>query len=150
MCLALNKGPAYINSAYIQRKERLEKLLGEDLDCDLTYVSPNFLLTDQFIVGLIDGDGSFHMTFNENAKIKYGLEISGERTQADLFKKIQKRLECGSIREEKGHNLLRYHVGKKDLIHKILAFMEPYPLYTIKKEYFSTIRTILLKYKFKR
>lgn len=111
--------------------------------------SKPFLLTDQFIVGLIDGDGSFNVSFHAHAKLRFEMQITGDRSQETLFRQIQQRLGCGFLRVEHRKNVLKYQViGGKQIAKYVLPFMagDGLELHTEKKKHYDIFKHVLEVY----
>lgn len=85
-----------------------------------------------FIMGLIDGDGSFYVTFHTNKVIKFGFQITQDSSEQKLLYKIKDYFQCGEVHFE-GANIAKYRVtGTQDLQSHIIPFADKYPLHTLK------------------
>lgn len=114
-------------------------------------VEPNVKqIQDQFIIGLIDGDGCFNINFKKNAIIRFGFQITGDLSNKRLFEEIKNYLNCGSIQQEGNKNILVYKVtGTQEIKNKIIPFMEKFKhkLHTDKKHHFEIFKQAILKRK---
>jgi len=110
---------------------------------------------DWWIVGFVDGEGTFSISFNRNATTRFGYQVFPEFviTQGEksitVLKTIQKRFKCGNIyinRRKDNHkeNLYRYTVrSQKDLKAIIIPFFEKMQLKTAKSKDFDKFVQIL-------
>lgn len=114
--------------------------------------SPRF--ADQFIVGLIEGDGCFSVSFPSShtarlGKILFTFHITGALTenQLSLFRGVQEHFaHCGKITSK--HNQLgkycRYEVNSlADIRKHIIPFMDKYTLYTPKAIHYSKFKQVV-------
>jgi len=108
-----------------------------------------------WIVGFVDGEGTFAVSINRNPTTRSGWQIfpefvitQGEKSLAAL-QEIQAFFECGKLyvnRRYDNHkeNLFRYCVRSlKDLRTKIIPFFQTHALRTAKKEDFMKFVQIL-------
>jgi hypothetical protein len=58
----------------------------------------NVELNIYFIIGLIEGDGSFYVGLRNNRKIRFGFNLTTHINELDLLYKIKFRLNCGIVR----------------------------------------------------
>lgn len=101
-------------------------------------------LDPNFISGLIDGDGSFNITFRADGRIVPAFTITQDIHSMDLLENIQKYFNCGSIHKFKD-SAIRYHVSSfSDLITNFVSFphCKSYPLFTIKSNDFKIFSDI--------
>jgi hypothetical protein len=108
-----------------------------------------------WIVGFVDGEGCFTVSFIRNKTNKLGSQVFVEFvvTQGEKSKKslelIKSFFGCGEIyvnRRYDNHkeNIYRYCVRSiKDIKEKIIPFFETYPLQTEKKKEFEKFKTIV-------
>jgi hypothetical protein len=108
-----------------------------------------------WIVGFVDGEGTFSVSFNKNNTTSSGWQIFPEfvitqgAKSLTALEEIQKFFECGKLyvnRRKDNHkeNLYRYCVRSfKDLEEKIMPFFQKHPLRTAKKEDFNKFVQIL-------
>lgn len=84
-------------------------------------------LTSEFIIGLIDGDGSLNVSFAKDRKIKFG--ISGSIRDKVLFNDVKEELGCGTIRVL-SPTALRYNIESiKAIRDKLVPFVDKYKLH---------------------
>lgn len=113
-------------------------------------------LTPSYIVGFIDGEGSFsvsvsrHKTLKRRLEIRPQFEIELRADDREILERIRKTLGCGSIYDL---NYDRYgwypHVKYKvsrigDLTKKLIPFIDKYPLQAKKKHVYQLFRQIVL------
>lgn len=98
-----------------------------------------------WIVGFVDGEGTFSVSINRNTTTSSGYQVfpefvitQGEKSLNVLYK-IQKYLKCGKIYVNRRHdnhneNLYRFTVRSlQDLVDIIIPFFQKYPLQTAKQ-----------------
>jgi hypothetical protein len=51
-----------------------------------------------FIIGLIEGDGSFYVGLKDNRKVRFGFNLTTNINELDLLYKVKFRLNCGIVR----------------------------------------------------
>lgn len=108
-----------------------------------------------WIVGFVDGEGTFSVSFNKNNTTSSGWQIfpefvitQGAKSLAAL-EAIQKYFGCGKLYVNRRHDnhkehLYRYCVrSHKDLEEKIVPFFQKHSLQTAKKEDFTKFVEIL-------
>ena len=61
----------------------------EDKDFKWTYIYKDYPINDQFLVGLIEGDGSFFITFHPNLVMRPGFNISQHSLEKDMLEKVR-------------------------------------------------------------
>lgn len=94
-------------------------------------------LDPYFISGLVDGDGSFNISFRANKRIVPVFTIVQDIESIDLLKSIQKRFGIGSIYKVKT-GVVRYQEGKlTTIIEKVIPHFKEYKLYTNKQKHFE-------------
>jgi len=75
----------------------------------------NTLINIYFIIGIIEGDGSFYVGLRTNRKVRFGFNITTHIYELDLLYKIKWTLNCGNTKV-KSSNWCRYEVeGSKTL-----------------------------------
>ena len=140
----LNYTHSLHNKNYSKKKNKVEIALNTKIKIPEIQKSTEnqvFELTDQFIIGLIDGDGCFSISFNAPTRLRFAFQITGDLEQKELFLKIKKKFNCGSIQQE-GSNTLKYRItGRKQIIEKIIPFMDNplHKLYTWKKIHYANL-----------
>jgi len=110
---------------------------------------------DWWIVGFVDGEGTFSISFNRNSTTKFGYQIfpefvitQGEKSVA-VLKTIQKKFKCGKVyinRRKDNHkeDLYRFTVrSQKDLKKIIIPFFAKNKLKTAKAKDFDKFVQVL-------
>jgi hypothetical protein len=89
-------------------------------------------LTDEWIVGCVDGDGCFKIVKTSSNEKRYCFVISQDKRSVDVLYALKKKFGCGSVNKA-GGNMREYRVTKKEELAKvILPFFERHPLKTEK------------------
>ena len=110
-----------------------------------------------WIVGFVDGEGCFTVSFFKHPKSRLRLKwqvfpefvITQEIKTKNAVEKIKKFFNCGAIYLNKRYDnhhehLLKYVVrNREDLLEKIIPFFEKYPLLSAKKKDFQTFARII-------
>ena len=121
-------------------------------------VNPNYHLLPlppEYVVGFVDGEGSFSVSSNTHSTLKRKVEIRPEfeielrADDAHVLFRIQRTLECGKIYfldykryGWKPHVKLRVS-RTKELMEKIVPFFLQYPLQSKKKKSFEIFRRVV-------
>ena len=107
------------------------------------------ILHPWFVTGIVEGEGSFCVSFNKRRRIKIGIEtrpsfsITLNKRDLDLLKKIHGYFKCGAIRFSRSDRTYKYEVRSvKDLVKKIVPNFEAYPLQGSKAEDFERFARI--------
>jgi hypothetical protein len=91
-------------------------------------------LTEEFLIGFLEGDGSFYVSFKAKKRIEFGFNIVGSIEYLDLFHEIQKFFGCGTV-TIKSSTIIRYNLESKKAIRDILIpFIDKHTLHTDKKK----------------
>lgn len=113
-------------------------------------------LSNDWIVGFVDGEGCFSFSLIKNDSLNFGYQIQGEFTivqhvrDVQLLHKIKEHFKCGSVGVNHGD---RYHYRVKNLDHflnNIIPFFEKHSLQTNKKFQLPVFKEICLLLKDKR
>lgn len=104
-----------MSSDSLRTSERLKRIfdnIGQSLDLiPNTNLTLSSLPSDEFIAGVLDGDGSFSLSFLETGDIKANMDITGNTNELALLEYIKKRLgNAGTIRKI-NNKAVRYMVG---------------------------------------
>lgn len=112
-------------------------------------------LNFQWIVGFVDGEGSFNLDVHIHRETKWGLQIQPEfsvvqhEKDIDLLQKLKTQFQCGTVaKNRKDATSIRYHWRVKNLGHAvkiIIPFFENHSLITKKNIEFQRWRDICLK-----
>ena len=108
----------------------------------------------QYIAGFVDGEGSFHVAFQERDDLKFGWQavpefhVSQNFPSRRILEGIQETLQCGYIKANdaagKRDKTLVYVVrDRKDLLYKVIPFFERYPLQSEKRKDFEIFRVVV-------
>ena len=118
----------------------------------------NSKLNPYYLVGLVDGEGCFCVTFNrhKNNRIEVRLifEIELREDDKEILDRVKKTLGCGNIyyldyeRYKRWKPHCKYKVSNlKDITQKVIPFFSRYPLQAKKKksfEVFSEVASLML------
>jgi hypothetical protein len=89
-------------------------------------------LTDDWIVGFVDGDGCFKIVKTSSNEKRYCFVVSQDKRSVDVLYALKQKFGCGSVNKA-GGNMREYRVTKKEELAKvILPFFERHPLKTEK------------------
>lgn len=117
------------------------------------YEGMNSKLNPYYLVGLVDGEGCFSVTFNnhKNNRIEVRLifEIELREDDKEILERVQKTLECGNIyhltyeKYKKWRPHYKYKVSNfKDITLKIIPFFNKYQLQAKKKNSFKVFSKV--------
>lgn len=88
------------------------------------HLKPLDLLNNYFILGVIEGDGSFYVSLRLNKKIRFGFNIGTHINEIDLLYAIKRYLDCGVV--ENKVTWCRYIVeGNNDLRNRLMVLVDP-------------------------
>jgi hypothetical protein len=108
-----------------------------------------------WIVGFVDGEGCFSISFVKNTTVRFGYQIFTEFviTQGEKSKSVLEdvvsffgcgRLYCNKRYDNHNEHLYRYCVrAREDLLTKIIPFFEKYQLQTSKRSDFEIFASIV-------
>lgn len=103
-----------------------------------------------YVTGLVDGEGSFLVSFSRREKISVGVEarpsfsLSQHKRNEPILETVQKFFGCGSVRFDSHDQTYKFEVRcLKDLIDKIVPHFERYPLQTSKNNDFEALKAII-------
>lgn len=107
------------------------------------------MLDPWYVTGLIEGEGTFGVSFNLRRRLRVGVEtrpyfaISLNQRNLELIKSLRDYFSCGGIRFSRGDNTYKYEVRSiDDLTEKIIPHFEKYPLQGDKRRDFETFKKI--------
>jgi len=100
-------------------------------------------LIEEFLVGFIDGDGSFYVSFKAKKRIEFGFNIVGSMEYLDLFNKIKTFFTCRAS-SIKGPKIIRYNLESKKAIRDILKPRSgvDHVLHTNKQIHYNTFKEV--------
>jgi len=128
-------------SEFIARrnKEIIEKILLN---------SENFIVSNNFISGFIDGDGSFFISFQRNGEIKTGFNITNDLFSKPLLEIVKQKLgKIGSIREGTKKELVYTVTGLNQIVEFLIPFIDKHPVFSEKSIHYVKFRTISIMLK---
>ena len=108
-------------------------------------------LSNDWIVGFVDGEGCFSFSVIKNDGLRFGFQIQGEFTvvqhkrEIQLLHKLKDHFKCGSVAINHGD---RYHWRVKnlnDFLNIIIPYFEKYTLQTCKKFQLPVFKDICLR-----
>jgi hypothetical protein len=115
-----------------------------------------YLITDQWILGFVDGEGCFHIGITKSKTMKLGYQILPEfsivqhERDVNLLYAIRDYFNCGIVLLNRGKNDYRhaprwnYRVrAKKELLEIIIPFFDKYPLLTVKQKDFLLFKEVM-------
>lgn len=112
-------------------------------------------LNPNYVVGFVDGEGSFcvsmnrHKTTKSKVDIRPEFEIELREDDAEIIHRIQATLRCGNIYRLEYERYdwqphIKFKVSKISELHEIIVpFFERYPLQAKKKEVFKIFKIIV-------
>lgn len=127
------------------RIDLLFSLLGsEDIEfIENTITNITSPITDNNIAGIIDGDGSFFISFNKNGVIKTGFSITGDKDSRPLLEGIQERFEgIGSIKVGSKKELVYTITGLNQIIDILIPFMDNNPLFSERSSHYEKFKIV--------
>lgn len=119
--------------------------LDHKLDVSTFSLKTNKELFFEWLVGMVDGDGTFSITRNlNNNNWQFSFKISLHVKDKQLLALIKKQLGCGSITYA-GKNNWQYRIrNQSQLLNTIVPIFQKYPLYTRKHYHFELFYEALL------
>lgn len=107
-------------------------------------------LNPWYVTGLVEGEGSFTVSFNKRRQISVGIEtrpsfsVTLSKRDLNLLKALRAFFGCGAIRYNRSDRTYKYEVrAVADLARKILPHFEKYPLAGVKGEDFRKFAEIV-------
>jgi hypothetical protein len=105
-----------------------------------------------YVTGLVEGEGSFCVSFTFRKKLRLGIEtrpsfsVSLHRRNLELLQALRRFFGCGAIRYSRADRTYKYEVRSvPDLVKKILPHFERYPLQGEKAKDFQRFAHICRK-----
>lgn len=132
------------------RVKLLFSLLGVNDIKDIEFIKNTIVditspITDDNIAGIIDGDGSFYVSFHKNGTIKVGFSITADKESRKLLEGIQKRFNgVGSIKEGNKNELVYSITGINQIIETLIPFIDNNPLYSERALHYDKFKTVSL------
>jgi len=142
-----------MNTTTNRQVDRIEKLysllnVSEDKDKillqnDIKEISSE--LSNEHILGIIDGDGSFYISFQKDGTIKTGFNITNDKESKILLERIQTQLNnIGSIHKGTKNELVYTVTGINQIVEVLIPFIDKYPVFSEKSEHYSKFRSVSL------
>lgn len=98
---------------------------------------------DEFISGIIDGDGSFYISFQQNGEIKTGFNITNDLDSKDLLEGIQKQLQnIGSIHKGTKNELVYTVTGLNQINNILIPFVDKNPIFSERALHYNKFKTV--------
>lgn len=98
---------------------------------------------DKFISGIIDGDGSFFISFQKNGEIKTGFNITSDLESKPLLENIQKQLQnIGSIHQGTKNELVYTVTGINQINDILIPFVDNNPIYSERALHYIKFKTV--------
>ena len=132
------------------RIDLLFSLLGVSDTKDIEFIENTITnitspITDNNIAGIIDGDGSFYVSFNKNGSIKTGFSITGDKDSRPLLEGIQEKFKgIGSIKEGSKNELVYTITGLNQIIDVLIPFIDNNPLFSERASHYDKFKTVSL------
>jgi len=102
-------------------------------------------LSNEHISGIIDGDGSFFISFQKDGKIKTGFNITSDVYSKPLLERIQTQLNnIGSINLGSKNELVYTVNGINQIINVLIPFMENNPIFSERALHYNKFRSVSL------
>lgn len=102
-----------------------------------------------YVSGIVDGEGSFLVSFSRRDKLSVGIEVrpsftvSQNKRNLSVLEELKNYFACGGIRFDSHDQTYKYEVRSlDDLIKKIMPHFDRYPLRTSKQNDFEILRKI--------
>ena len=105
----------------------------------------NPIVTNEYVVGLTDGEGCFYVnvsklsTYRAGYRIQMHFHLKMQEKDRELLEKVRERLNCGAVyfqKERRANHTqcYRYTVSAhEDIFNKIIPFFQQYPLQSASK-----------------
>jgi hypothetical protein len=102
-------------------------------------------LSCNHISGIIDGDGSFFISFQSDGNIKTGFNITNDKDSKPLLESLQIKLKgIGSINEGTKNELIYSVTGLNQIIDVLIPFVDKNPLFSERALHFSKFKAVSL------
>lgn len=105
----------------------------------------SIFLTNDHISGIIDGDGSFFISFQKDGNIKTGFNITNDKNSRPLLETLKSKLQgIGTIIEGTKNELVYAVTGIKQITEVLIPFMNANPIYSERALHYDKFRTVSL------
>lgn len=145
----------YINNIINDNDNNINNIRSSETQCQGTNIKNiininkfalknNKELFNQWLVGLVDGDGTFSITKNKhNNSYQFTFKIGLNKTNIKLLYLIKEMLNCGSVTNA-GGNMWQYRIrDRKQLLNTIVPIFINYPMFTKKQYHFELFHKAL-------
>ena len=142
-----------MNESTVRKEDRIELLFNkldivEEEDKALIPCTINSIeteLSDDVLAGIIDGDGSFYISFGQGGKITTGFSITNDSLSRPLLELIQTKFEgIGSITEGTKNELVYTVGGINQILNIVIPFMDQNPLCSERASHYESFRKVSL------
>ena len=103
-----------------------------------------------FVTGVVEGEGTFSVSFSRRKKLKVGIEtrpsfsVTLHQRDLPLLKALRAYFGCGAIRFSRRDGTYKFEVRSvRDLVRRVLPHFERYPLQGSKAEDFERFAEIV-------
>jgi LAGLIDADG endonuclease len=105
-------------------------------------VIKDYPLDENFLIGLIEGDGSFHINFYTNKRVQLGFNITQHVSNLELLKKLLLFFGCGSLIEQTP-TVVKFQISNfNDISSILLPFVDKYQLHTYKVNHYLIYKEV--------
>lgn len=134
------------NRTIYQKQKLLDLLYLDQFEEDLKVFQlpdiKDIKLTEEFLIGLIDGDGCFNISFGKTKKLILGFHITQHISSFQLLEKVKELLGCGVI-NKKSTSVIRFQIDNfKDISSILIPFIEKFQLHTNKNLHFDIFKKV--------
>jgi len=107
--------------------------------------SINTPISNDFISGFIDGDGSFFISFQKDTKIKIGFNITNDKDSKPLLENIKNKFNnIGTIIEGTKKEIVYIVNGLNQINDNLIPFMDENPIFSERASHYDKFRTVAL------
>lgn len=145
-----------MNSTTNRKEDRIDLLftllgVSESKDKELipnTKTEITKSISDNHISGIIDGDGSFFISFHADGSIKTGFNITNDKASKPLLEGIKIRFKnIGTINEGSKNELVYTITGLNQITETLIPFMDQNPIYSERSLHYDKFKTVSLMLK---
>lgn len=108
----------------------------------------SMLCSNDHISGIIDGDGSFFISFQKDGNIKTGFNITNDKESKPLLETLKLKLKgIGSINEGTKNELVYVVTGINQITDVLIPFIDENPLFSERALHYEKFKTVSLTIK---
>lgn len=142
-----------MNTTTNRKEDRIDLLfsllgINENKDKELipnTKMVINKPISDNHISGIIDGDGSFFISFLADGNIKTGFNITNDKASRPLLEGVKARFKnIGAINEGSKNELVYAITGLTQITEILIPFMDNNPIYSERALHYDKFKTVSL------